>query len=140
MNLDSLNKWLTLLANFGVLIGLTVVIFEIRQNTTAIENDSYWNRVSVAVDLRAPLMESEQPVPEMNPDALQVTLHLSNVLNQTEARYFTQPMNRDELGINLIPMLTPRGSREYIQRRIQQHNPEFKEFVQELIREIESGE
>ncbi len=33
MNIDSLNKWLTLGANLGVLIGIFVVVVEISQNT-----------------------------------------------------------------------------------------------------------
>ncbi len=35
MNLESLNKWLTLVANVGVLAGLIAVIVELQQNTTA---------------------------------------------------------------------------------------------------------
>lgn len=33
MNSEFLNKWLTLVANIGVLIGLFLLVFEIRQNT-----------------------------------------------------------------------------------------------------------
>ncbi len=33
MESDRVNKWLTLVANFGVLIGLLLLVFEIRQNT-----------------------------------------------------------------------------------------------------------
>jgi hypothetical protein len=33
MNSDRLNKWLTLVANVGILIGLVLVVFEIRQNS-----------------------------------------------------------------------------------------------------------
>ena len=60
MNLNKLNNWLTLIANIGVLIGIIVVVVELRQNTTAIEYDSYWNRVAAAADLRIPLIESDE--------------------------------------------------------------------------------
>ncbi len=33
MDSDRVNRWLTLVANFGVLIGLLLLVFEIRQNT-----------------------------------------------------------------------------------------------------------
>jgi len=34
MNLDNLNRWLTLLANLGVLAGIVFLAFEIQQNNT----------------------------------------------------------------------------------------------------------
>ena len=33
MDTDRANRWLTLIANFGILLGLALVIFEIRQNS-----------------------------------------------------------------------------------------------------------
>ena len=37
MNLDSLNRWLTLIANIGVLIGIALLILELDQNVTAVK-------------------------------------------------------------------------------------------------------
>lgn len=37
MNSDRLNKWLTLGANLGVLLGLAVLIFEIHQNNALMQ-------------------------------------------------------------------------------------------------------
>jgi hypothetical protein len=39
MDLDKLNKWLTLLANFGVVAGLIFLAIEIRQNQTLLEQN-----------------------------------------------------------------------------------------------------
>ena len=39
MDLDKLNKWLTLLANFGVVAGLIFLVIEIRQNQTLLEQN-----------------------------------------------------------------------------------------------------
>jgi len=39
MNLDNLNKWLTLLANFGVVAGLILLAVEVRQNQTVLEQN-----------------------------------------------------------------------------------------------------
>jgi hypothetical protein len=37
--LEHTNQWLTLATNIGVIVGLVVLILEINQNTTAIENE-----------------------------------------------------------------------------------------------------
>ena len=38
--MDRLNKWLSLMANLGVLVGVFVVAYELRQNTLAMEANS----------------------------------------------------------------------------------------------------
>lgn len=40
MNLDSLNKWLTLLANLGVVAGIIFLAIEIRQNQISLDRNS----------------------------------------------------------------------------------------------------
>ena len=40
MNSEKLNQWLTILANFGVLIGILFLIFEIRLNTLATQSQT----------------------------------------------------------------------------------------------------
>ena len=50
MNLDSANRWLTLTANFGVLIGLIFLVLEINQNTEVARS---------AVDLELATMSTE---------------------------------------------------------------------------------
>ena len=37
MDSERLNRWLTLVANFGVLVGLILLVFEIRQNTDVMQ-------------------------------------------------------------------------------------------------------
>ncbi len=39
MNLDKINDWLTLAANIGVLAGILLVAYEIRQNQELLELD-----------------------------------------------------------------------------------------------------
>ena len=48
MNLDGLNKWLTLVANFGVVAGLIFLGVEIRQNTTALRAAAIQESTNVA--------------------------------------------------------------------------------------------
>ena len=40
MNLDNLNKWLTLSANFGVLLGIFFLAYEVRQNTDSLQSQT----------------------------------------------------------------------------------------------------
>ena len=45
MNLDSLNNWLSLIANVGVVIGLGMLIFELKHASDLSEVNSYQTRV-----------------------------------------------------------------------------------------------
>jgi hypothetical protein len=53
MNLDALNKWLTLLANFGVIGGLVLLAIQMNFNTETIrlQNDLELNREFAAAEL-----------------------------------------------------------------------------------------
>lgn len=49
MHIERINPWLTLLANIGVLAGLVVLIIEVRQNTSELQNEidvAIWNMSS----------------------------------------------------------------------------------------------
>ena len=52
MRFESTSRWLTLLANFGVLLGIVVLVYEIRQNTVATE-------LEVAATFESTLAEAE---------------------------------------------------------------------------------
>lgn len=41
MNLEKLNQWLTLAANLGVMTGIVFLVFELNQNTQALQTESY---------------------------------------------------------------------------------------------------
>ena len=46
MSLDNINKWLTLLANFGVVVGLVALILELNQSQRLAESTAYQTRIS----------------------------------------------------------------------------------------------
>ena len=48
MNSDNLNKWLTLGANFGVLVGLIVVVFELQQTQVIMSAESSMQRAQMS--------------------------------------------------------------------------------------------
>ena len=48
MNLDSLNKWLTLVANFGVIAGIIFLAIEVGQNQASLDETNAINRADTA--------------------------------------------------------------------------------------------
>ena len=38
--MERMNEWLTLLTNIGVIAGLAILIYEINQNTNALQNET----------------------------------------------------------------------------------------------------
>ena len=58
MKLDNINKWLTLSANLGVLIGLIFLIVEINQSNRIAERDGRSELVSQETELQQAFLES----------------------------------------------------------------------------------
>jgi len=157
MKLDQLNQWLTLIANVAVLFGLVILIFEINQNTTAIENETRWNRVSTAADILTPLIENEDftsaflayndsPLETIGLDSEQLSrseIFRAETQNrlialQVQARFVTQSETIDQQRATLHAMLLAPGTRDYYERIIDELEPEFATFVQSIIAEIEN--
>ena len=59
MDLDKVNKWLTLVANFAILAGLVFVALEIQQNTNAIRSAAVQEATNIARE--HPLMYAQNP-------------------------------------------------------------------------------
>jgi hypothetical protein len=57
MDKDRLNRWLTLGANLGVLVGIIFLAIELRQNNTQLELQSYQSWVASNVDINATLAD-----------------------------------------------------------------------------------
>ncbi|MCB1671296.1 MAG: hypothetical protein R3F41_14320 [Gammaproteobacteria bacterium] len=53
MNLDNLNKWLTLIANLGVIAGLFVLISEIRYAVETTQFQTYQSRIDSQIERNA---------------------------------------------------------------------------------------
>ena len=81
MNLEKLNQWLTLFANFGVLAGIIFLGFEISQNTRTMQAAAIQESTNIA---REPLyflagnsdiarIESlgDEDISQLNPEELQ---------------------------------------------------------------------
>ena len=58
MNLDSLNKWLTLSANIGVVLGIVFLAMELRQNNVLMETEARYARTQMRIDANYQLMNN----------------------------------------------------------------------------------
>lgn len=56
MDSDKINKWLTLGANIGILVGLALVIFEIRQNSELLRLQFINDDLLIIADSETPLL------------------------------------------------------------------------------------
>ena len=45
MNIDSLNRWLSFAANFGVVLGIIFLAIELRQNNELLQAEARYNRL-----------------------------------------------------------------------------------------------
>jgi hypothetical protein len=75
MDLDKLNKWLTLLTNFGVVAGLIFLAIEIRQNQTLLEQ----NQQTILRDQELQILSATQSEVEMFND-LRAQIYLDEEL------------------------------------------------------------
>ena len=64
MDSNTVNKWLTLGANVGILIGLALVIFEIRQNTDLLRLQFINDDLLVSAQTESPML-GEDPAEAM---------------------------------------------------------------------------
>ena len=60
MNLDSVNKWLTLGANFGVLVGIFALVIELQHSSRLAQVNAYQTRNSEIVNAVVELALSEE--------------------------------------------------------------------------------
>lgn len=65
MNADKANRWLTLVANVGVLIGLALLIFELRQNQELTRAQIHQERASTWVSDRFDRADTEYVAPAL---------------------------------------------------------------------------
>ena len=116
MDSNAVNRWLVLAANFGVLLGLTLVIYEIRQNAELMQIQISQARADAAMLSNQQTFESEY-VP-----SILVTIQQGGELSEEEmVRYVAwfRSMNRNQenvLSQYLFGMLdehTPRSIEDF---------------------------
>jgi len=60
MDSDRLNRWLTLGANLGVLVGIILLVVELRQNTTMMEAQIWNDRTAHGIEMFMGIAESNE--------------------------------------------------------------------------------
>jgi len=66
MNADSVNRWLTLCANLGVLIGLILLVVELDQNSNLVRAQIHQARSDAHVANRMAIADTEYLLPAMD--------------------------------------------------------------------------
>ena len=141
MNLDRVNRWLTLGANLGVLAGIVFLAFEIRQNSEALLAGSRQDLLAADLQLLDNLMDYPQLYNPGNTgnltgeDLSRRDIYFVSVLRIREyawQQYRNGLVDRDTLESYLEPLrfvFDSNEGREYLLSRQYSGDPEFDEFV-----------
>jgi len=160
VRIDSINKWLTLIGNLGVLLGIFVLILEINQNTQAIEADVTWSHAAITTELynarsvnpdMADIIvrfrglskeEIEQYEAGDDVEYFRFRNHQAVNINYWQARFLTQTseLDRERLRATLRNRLVLPGVRAVNSRPMLMDtlHPEFREFLLDIVAEFES--
>ncbi len=75
--MDKLNRWFTLFANLGVLVGIAFLVVQLQQNNTLMRATAYQDRSSDLIQINAMVAESEILVSALSKLNLPTTLCLA---------------------------------------------------------------
>ena len=158
MKKSDLNEWLSVLSNAGVLVGIFFLVYEINQNTKAIESEIAWSHAGITTDLYT----SESGNPELaelhirfssmsineaelehvrdDPDFFRYTQMHAARLNYWQARFITETsvQDRARLKATIKNQAAPETIQMIFLRTVEigMLLPEFGEFLIETINEI----
>ena len=156
MNNEKLNKWLSVIANFGVLAGIIFLAVEIRQNTETTRAQITQSRADTAITLASAYFNSDY-LPDVNAkirggeeltyqEATRYRAFLRAALRNHQNNYLQY--RQGFLG-EYIPRSTTDAvrnitsnaiGREYWERNKSNFSDEFSEFVDHALTESDSGE
>jgi hypothetical protein len=93
MNTEKLNRWLALAANFGVLIGQMLLVYEVRQNSDLMRAQISMERTSTNMQILADFANSGELIPidvklQEEVEGFPKTLGWSDNLNAEERRRY----------------------------------------------------
>ena len=107
--MNSLNNWFTLLTNIGVIAGLAVLVYEVNQNSQALQNETDVAIFSIAADNRQLLVENSEfrhlyqrietkQWDQLTPDEQMMLLgYWSNELDRTQLQFMLYRRNGADL-------------------------------------------
>ena len=154
MNTDGLNRWLTLAANVGVIAGLALVAYEIDQTATSVRLavsadavDNFQQAMEVLVqneELAGLIYKAETTYPELDAfERWRVSKYLDGYFSMSEQDYSVilasseaKPGFRDDWLENMsLPVY-----RDYWSRSDNRFTPEFRQFIDQLLAEINESQ
>lgn len=156
MNSDRLNRWLTLGANLAVLVGLVLLIVEIRQNTEMTRAEITQSRAQTSIALAEMLFNSEYmpAILEKTKNGepltyqenvrytgwLRATLrNLDNNMQQAERGLLGEHIPRSSAGALRGVILANPVARQYWKTSRDTYSDEFAVFVDQIVAELEGN-
>ncbi len=156
---NKLNRWLTLGANFGVLIGLALLVFEIRQNTIAVQTSSVQQHADHHLalvlarldnpELRALMIDVKDGLAGLPPDDNLYHPYMGNLFRSHFLAFelmtsgLMPELQWRSFGTSLKSILRSKGARELWKRRLENapndYSEEFNDFVNTYIAGLEQS-
>ena len=153
MNLDSMNRWLTLVANIGVLAGIIFLAYELQQNTVAtrVEAASNFNSSFSEIELFiagnpefAELLTKGREGTELSgSDQLRLWVFYNQVLRQwqfTHYQYVSDVFDEDnwqaQRAFMLAVMSSDIGLLDHWRQTKSQYNPVFNAVINSIVEEL----
>ena len=151
MNSDRLNNWLTLVANMGVLLGLVVLVYEVRQNTQALRNETDVAIYSLGAELGNVVIDNpdvaalmiqarDAGLNSLSPaDQFRLSILYSGLVDRLELQHRLYTRNDVELDPDSIvfpaDVLSVPAFRNWWEQNKQIYHPDFVPFFDRMIRD-----
>ena len=153
MNLDTTNRWLTLVANIGVLAGIIFLGYELQQNTVATRVEAASNFNSSFSDIElfiagnpefAELLTKGREGTKLNgSDQLRLWVFYNQVLRQwqfTHYQYVSDVFDEEnwqaQRAFMLAVMSSDIGLLDHWRQTRSQYNPDFNTVIELLVDEL----
>ena len=155
MNSDSWNKWLTLIANVGVLTGLMLVAYEINQtrsqlllSASADSTNDYIQAMQVLaqdVDLSELLYRAELSYDELDAfEKWRISIYFDGFFVMAQQDYFV--IRQNDVSETLVVFeadwrqrLAMPSWREYWRLRRTRYAPVFRDFLDDILAELDES-
>lgn len=155
MDIDKLNRWLTLLANIGVLAGILFLAYEIRQNTTATELDAATNYeaalreyelfVAGNPDFTELVVKSIAGEPLTEVEQFRVEMFFRGALRNWQTAYFqyrlgalSEPIWNSQLGFMEDVIRSDGGIRNFWRDNREVFTDDFNRLLEQIITKVEA--
>jgi len=150
MKSDAINKWLTLAANVGVIVGLILVAYEVDQSGTSLEltassdtADGFVQAMEVLAEneeLARLIFKAEQSYDELDDfDKWRVSKYLDGFTTMASQDYLvTLRMNRDVSSMkeDWRENMRLEMYQDYWEKSEGRFRPEFRNFINDILAEI----